>query len=288
MPTQQSPRKMASLLAGSALLWAGLALPISVSPAARAGEPTPTPTPTPTPAQGGFGTIKGKLVWGGGDAPKREVLVKKGDASVKDAEVCAATDLYSSELVVDPASKGIQHGFAFLKGTGLANKNPAAEKALLNQDPEVVIDQKNCEFLPYATPVFTGQKVVFKSSDPVGHNLRYSGFKNTPKNVVLPPNGTLEEKLQAERLPMELKCDIHPWMKGWVLPLDHPFFAVTRPDGSFEIKGVPAGKHTLVVWQELVGYANEGGSKGLEVTVKADETVDVGSVKLDPGKVKKK
>ncbi|MFO0960737.1 MAG: hypothetical protein U0800_25425, partial [Isosphaeraceae bacterium] len=186
------------------------------------------------------------------------------------------------------ASKGIRHGFAFLKGTGLAGKNPAAEKALVAQDPEVVVDQKNCEFIPYATAVFAGQKVVFKSSDPVGHNLRYSGFKNTPKNVVLPPNGQLEEKLQGERLPMELKCDIHPWMKGWVLPLDHPFFAVTQADGSFEIKGVPAGKQTLVIWQELVGYANEEGSKGKEITVKADEVSDVGVIKLDPGKVKKK
>ena len=35
---------------------------------------------------------------------------------------------------------------------------------------------------------------------------------------------------------------------------DHPFFAVTGPDGSFEIKGVPAGDQNVVVWQEKIGY----------------------------------
>lgn len=275
-------------LAASTLGWTLLALAVT-APASGPTEEAVAPTASldPAPLQGGFGTIKGQLVWGGDKIPERAVMVKKGDTSVKDAEVCAAVDLLSNELVVDPKTKGVRHAFAFLKTAGLAGKNAEAEKALLARDPEVIVDQKNCDFIPYATAVFTGQKVVFKSSDPVGHNLRYSGFKNTPKNVVIAPQGQLEEKLQSERLPMELKCDIHPWMKGWVLPLDHPFFAVTKEDGSFEISGVPPGKHTLIIWQEKVGYANPEGSKGTEVQVEAGKVSVVPATKLDPGKIKK-
>jgi len=83
-----------------------------------------------------------------------------------------------------------------------------------------------------------------------------------------------------------LVCDIHPWMKGYIMVFDHPFFAITKEDGSFEIQGVPAGKQNLVVWQNAVGFAtpNKGGL--MPVTVKAGEATDIGEVKLDPTKVK--
>ena len=131
------------------------------------------------------------------------------------------------------------------------------------------------------------QTITFKSSDPVGHNVRYSGFSNGSKNIALGPNGYLrDQKLKAERRPLPVNCDIHPWMKGWVMVFDHPFFAVTSDDGSFEITGVPAGTQNLVLWQEKVGYVTAGTSRGQAVTVKAGEVTDVGEIKLDPAKVK--
>lgn len=271
-----------AVIAGLTLGWVSLAGSVLSPAAISEAAVSPSSPSNPTPIQGGFGTIKGRLVWGGTQIPTPAILVKKGDASVKDAEVCASTDLLSRELIVDPASKGIRYAFAFLRSP--SGKNPEAEKALLAQ--EVVVDQKNCEFLPYATLVFAGQQVIFRSSDPIGHNLRYSGFRNPAKNVVMAPNSEFTEKLLPERLPLELRCDIHPWMKGWVLPLDHPFFAMTKEDGSFEISGVPAGKQSLVVWQEKVGYANPEGSRGTTVMVQAGQTTDVGVITLDPGKVK--
>ena len=69
-------------------------------------------------------------------------------------------------------------------------------------------------------------------------------------------------KLVAERRPIAVACDIHSWMKAWIMVFDHPFFAVTGPDGSFEIKGVPAGEQHLVVWQEKVGYVNRKRPRG--------------------------
>jgi hypothetical protein len=49
------------------------------------------------------------------------------------------------------------------------------------------------------------------------------------------------------------KCDVHGWMSahGGVVP--HPFFAVTKSDGTFEITGLPAGTYTIETWHERFG-----------------------------------
>jgi hypothetical protein len=239
------------------------------------------------PRQAQSGTIKGRLVWGGPSVPELPLLVKKGDTNVKDAAVCAATDLKDRSLVVDPATKGIAHAFVYLvspKGT-----NPEAEASLLKAHPTAVIDQKNCEFLPYCLAMHESQTITFKSSDPIGHNVRYAAFGGSSQNIMLKANGELAgQKIKASRRPIPLNCDIHPWMKGYLMVFDHPYFAVTGADGSFEITGVPAGTQNLVLLMpERVGFVNEGGQKGQPVVVKAGATTDVGTVTLDPARVKK-
>ncbi len=229
------------------------------------------------------GTIKGRLIWGDDNIPEAKVAVEKGK-SAKDPDLCAKDEpILSRDLVIDPKTKGVAFAFAYL----LRPKGDSTQQtqALLSKTPEVVLDQKNCEFQPYALPFHKDQKLVIKSSDPKSHNVRFSGIINTGINQMVAPQGELKVTLNSEKLPMELHCDIHPWMKGYLLVLDHPFFTTTATDGSFEIKGVPAGDQNLILWQNRVGYANPGTFRGMPVAVKAGETTDVGDVKLDPAKV---
>jgi hypothetical protein len=64
--------------------------------------------------------------------------------------------------------------------------------------------------------------------------------------------------------PMRLKCDAgHTWMSAWVVVKPHRFAAVTRPDGTFRLEGVPPGRYTVELWHEKLG------KKTLPVTVVA-------------------
>jgi hypothetical protein len=186
----------------------------------------------------------------------------------------------SRELVVDPETKGVAYAFAYISRP--KGSNPDAVKALLAAHPKVELDQKNCEFVPYLVPMHTDQTLIVKSSDPTNHNVHLNPFTNPGLNQNVTSGGALELKLVPERLPMKINCDIHPWMKSWVLVLDHPFVTTTGKDGRFEIKGVPAGTQNLVLWQETVGFANPGAGRGMAVTVKAGDVTDVGEVTLKP------
>jgi hypothetical protein len=184
-------------------------------------------------------------------------------------------------MAVDPATKGIEFGVAYIvtpKG-----KNPEAESKLIAKS-KVEIDQKGCEFVPHVSAMHKNQSLVFKSSDPVAHNVHYTAFTNGDLNQMLAANGSYTQKFaSAERRACRLVCDIHTWMIAYFFVFDHPFFAVTKADGSFEIQGVPAGTQNVVVWHET-GYVTPGLAKGVAVEVKAGETTDMGEIRLMPKK----
>lgn len=233
---------------------------------------------------GQYGTIKGRLVYGGDPVPAPEVLIEKGKAD-KDPSVCGVSEtIYSKALVVDAKTKGIRYGFAYLVRP--RGSNPDAVKALVGKAEKVTIDQKNCEFVPHAVAIHQDQTLEFKSSDAANHNVNLHAFTNLPMNQIMAPGGTVEKRLVAERRPLQLACDIHPWMKAYIMVFDHPFFAVTGDDGSFEIRGVPAGEQKLVIWQESAGYTTPNAAQGMPVPVEAGKVTDVGEIRLDPSRVK--
>jgi hypothetical protein len=254
------------------------------SPVAKAASPVAGVLAVAMVGQAADGTIKGRLVWGGDKVPPVVDLVAMGQAQ-KDPNVCATSvAIRSHDLEVDSKTKGVAYGFAFLSRPKASN--PALVEEMVKKTPKVEMDQRNCDFLPHSVALHQDQTLVMKSSDPIGHNVRMTGFVNPGMNQVVAPNGQLSVKLVAERLPLKVECNIHPWMHGHVMVFDHPFFAVTGTDGSFELKGVPPGDYYLVVWQEKAGYVTPDRARGMPVKVGAGAVIEVGEIKIDPAKVK--
>lgn len=230
-------------------------------------------------AEDGYGSVSGQFVIDGA-IPDVPPLVAKG-AEVKDAAVCSAAAVPDDSLVVDPESKGIQHIFVYLpKATAV---HPKLKESAMK---EVVFDQKGCRFTPHTMLVRTDQVVVVKSGDPLAHNTHTFPIRGTAVNFLLAPNdrtGVPVPNKVPESLPSEIKCDIHPWMSARWLILDHPYAAITDAKGKFTIADLPAGKHTLRVWHERVGYVN----RELKVKVESGKTADVGTTKVPAEKFKK-
>lgn len=131
----------------------------------------------------------------------------------------------------------------------------------------VVIDQNGCEYRPRVLGLRVGQALEIRNSDPVLHNIKAVPSKNRGFNISQPSAGMKTTRtFTAEEVPVPFECNVHGWMKGFAGVLPHPFFATTKPDGSFEIRGLPAGTYVIEAWHE------KAGTQTTTVTVGAGET----------------
>jgi hypothetical protein len=239
---------------------------------------------------GGYGTVTGQFVLDG-PIPEMKPLVAKGDVAVKDSAVCSKAGVPDESLVVDPATKGIANVFVYMP------KAPSDIAPELRESKEKVVkfDQEGCHFIPHALILRTDQSIAILSGDPILHNTDVVGVRNSGQNQTISMDrvGTIKWQFpQAERMPIMVKCDIHPWMRAWWLIVDHPYAAITGKDGKFTIENVPAGTQEFTAWQD----ANDGrwvfgktkATRVMKVNVQPKKTTSIGVIKIPASVLEKK
>jgi hypothetical protein len=168
----------------------------------------------------------------------------------------------------------------------------------------VEIEQPHCAFMPHVAVAFpkyrdpknprkmlpTGQEIVARNNAKITHNTNISGGADNPeKNHILEAGKTMEYEATPQAGALNVKCNIHPWMQGYLWAFDHPYAAVSRSDngskdlrvdkkdpafGTYELKNAPAGvKLKVIAWHEKAGYLTA--ATGDEIELKdGDNTKD--------------
>jgi uncharacterized protein (TIGR03067 family) len=109
-------------------------------------------------------------------------------------------------------------------------------------------------FRPRVLPLKVGQKLTLSNPSTVAMNFHFTSASN-PFNFLVAAKGDRQLTLSgAERSPLPLRCDIHTWMRAYLLPLDHPYAAVSGKDGVARLRNLPAGDWTFRLWHEKAGY----------------------------------
>ncbi len=202
------------------------------------------------------GAIGGEVRFEGTPPPQSTVDVSSAGECAKGSKTVPAGDI----LVKDGK---VQNAVVYVKeGLGERGFAPPAT--------EVVIDQKGCLFDPRIAVVQTGQPVRFLNSDPLPHNVHGLPDKSSPWNFSLGVKGAARTVTvdEPEHF-ITIKCDIHPWMRGYLGVFDHPYFAITGVDGRFTLPNLPPGSYVVEAWHERFG------TKTANVTVGAKETKSV-------------
>ena len=224
-----------------------------------------------------WGSIKGRIVVDG-TAPKPAPIAVSKDQYCMDKKP-------ESDSVVIGKDNTLVNAVVYLRvgaGGPKVAINPEYEAKF--KEP-VELDNAGCMFHPHITAVRVGQTLNVKSTDPVGHNTNIAMLSF---NQTIPSMGMTPVKVtQGGAIPMPVVCNIHPWMKGYILALDHPYSAVTGEDGTFEIKDMPAGQHEFQFWHES-GYLKNVALKGAttdnrgraKLKIEAGKTLDLGDIKV--------
>ena len=157
-------------------------------------------------------------------------------------------------------AKGAKHsGDAIIYIDKIQGESFAAPKE------HVQMNQKKLTFIPHVLPVLAGTTVDFLNSDDVLHNVFTPDECVGKVNLGTWPKGqTRSCTFKQPGCTAVMLCNVHPEMEAYLLVLETPYYAVSAKDGSYLIKDVPAGKHTLKLWHERL--------KGSEAKVEVPDT----------------
>ncbi len=205
------------------------------------GDQPATPAAAPTDTADGPGVIAGTITY---DGPPQTARPLQMDS---DPKCTPLPDGGVSERLVVGAGNGLQNAFVYVKD-GLGARTYAVPAT------PVMLDQKGCQYVPHVFGVQVGQTVKVANSDAALHNVHSTPKTNREFNFSQPANVPPVDRVFTQpEIGLPLKCDVHGWMNAYANVVAHPFFAVTGPEGRFEIKGLPAGTYTVEIWHETLG-----------------------------------
>jgi plastocyanin len=112
-----------------------------------------------------------------------------------------------------------------------------------------VISQRGKAFVPHVLAVPVGSKVEFRNDDAIYHNV-FSLGKPNDFDTGLYKQGATYPQVFKKPGPVQLLCNIHSSMIGYVFVVDSPYYTQADGAGAFTIRGVPPGEYDVEVWHE--------------------------------------
>lgn len=173
----------------------------------------------------------------------------------------AGSPVMTETAVVGP-NGGLEYAVIYVsEGLNAAQVQPAPAP--------VTIDQTGCQYQPHVIAINPSEKLKVVNSDQTSHNIHPLPKNNQEWNKSQPPGAPpIEQAFQNEEIAIPVKCNVHPWMHGYIAVVKGPY-AVSEKDGSFSLSNLPPGNYTLTAWHETFGTQQQ------KVTVAAGKPATV-------------
>ena len=134
-----------------------------------------------------------------------------------------------------------------------------------------VVTQREKTFLPHVLAVPIGTTVQFRNDDRIYHNV-FSIAKPNDFDAGIRATGATYTRTFNSPGAVEILCNIHSTMNGYVFVVDSPLYAKAQASGAFSIRGVAPGRYELAAWHEAASNITRktiviGGEGAHDVTV---------------------
>jgi plastocyanin len=204
-------------------------------------------------------TVSGRVLFTG-SAPKRVTIDMSANPACERRHASAPV---LTEQVIVNANGTLRNTFIRVK-TGL----PSGRWPMPSEPAK--LDQDGCVYTPHVLGIMTGQPLEISNSDPINHNVHAEASTNAAWNESQAPRAEKKFKqFEKQEILFPVTCSVHPWMRGYIGVVDHPFFAVTGDDGTFTLKGLPPGNYTVEAIHETYGR------KEINVAVRPSERKEI-------------
>lgn len=203
-----------------------------------------------------------------GTVPAKKIL-----KITKDKAVCGVGVHYNQSLLVGK-DNGLQNAVVSIALSG--------KKDMKSLGTDFSLHQTGCKFIPHILIIPVRTPLQIFNNDGILHNIHSSSKKNRPFNLAQPKYKKKIEKTFKKPEIVKLRCDVHSWMTGYIVVVDHPYHAITNENGKFTISGLPPGTYLAEVWHEKLG------KKEKEITIKVDAPAKLDLVFRKPSKDGKK
>jgi plastocyanin len=198
------------------------------------------------------GDIVGKVKYAGTAPSPAKISI------TKDQAVCGKAEHFDESFLV-AADKGLKNVVVNIADPKDGKKYTCHDKPKL--------DQNGCKFVPHIDIVPAGEEIDIINSDGILHNIHTFPKANPPFNKAQPKfKKVMPAKFDKADI-VQIKCDVHSWMSGWIVVAGHAYYTLSDAAGNFKIEGVPAGSYTLEYWHEKLGKQSK------QVTVPATGSV---------------
>jgi plastocyanin len=201
----------------------------------------------------GGGSVSGKVTYVGTPAKAEPIDMSKDPACAK---------LHVKPLLTEKAITGPGNTL----GNVVVYVSAGADDAPPPGTSEVSFDQHDCRYVTHVLVVHVGQNIRFSNSDPVSHNIHTLAKVNREWNRIQPAETPAFTYAYDKEEFIPVKCNIHPWMQGYLAVLKTSHFFVTREDGAYTLPELPPGKYTVTAWHEYYG------TQSREITITGSET----------------
>ena len=161
----------------------------------------------------------------------------------------------NESMLID--NKGVRNSVISLHG-----------KKLKKKSGEYKLNQKQCQYEPHVIAIPVNSELKIHTSDPINHNIHTYSFENDPINIMFLPGQDAYSQEMEEAEIIKVECDLHNWMRAWIVVTPNAYSTVSDSDGSFEIPDVPPGKYELTAWHETLGSITKSitvGNDGLNI-----------------------